>query len=203
MVQVFDEYADDREAAVPQNILQEVEAMILLFIEQNKEVEAQEEVLKQVTAKRNQTRFKDFPELCKRAGNMMEHKIELPNGMQAVIERSKDTSAAMSKGNKEHVLQYMIDKGYAHLISSDIVTSFTAGQKEEYDAAINKMKAADLSFSEQRTVHASRYTAWCDRMVESSKIIPEEFGVFGIHIVEQVTVKVSEPKARKSRRKSE
>lgn len=199
MAEVFDEYAEDREAAPPQNILQELESMARLFVLQEREVSLQEEKLKEVTAKRNKTRFKDFPELMKRAGNLLEHKLQLPDGMEAVITRSKDTGGALSKGNKEHVLSYMIEKGYAHLISNDIVSSFTAGQKEEYDAAIAKMKEAGLQYSVDKTVQSSRYSAWCARMVEDSKIVDDEFGLFGIHVVEQVKMKIKEPKTRKGR----
>jgi len=203
MPEVFDEYADERPKGPAENILQELEAMTHLFIEQEREVEAKEEELKQATAKRNKTRFTDFPELMKRAGNLLEWKIQLPNGQEAVIERSKDPGGALSKGNRDFVLKYMVDNGYAHLISSDIVQSFTAGQKEEYDAAIEKLKAAGLNFQEERTVHSSRYSAWCARMVDDSKITPDQYGLFGIHVVEQVKLKVKERKVKRGRAHTE
>lgn len=197
MAEVFDEYADERTKKPAENILQELEAMTHLFREQEAEVAAKEEELKEAVAKRNKTRFTDFPELMKRAGNLTEWKIELPNGKEAVVTRKKEPGGALSKGNREFVLKFMMDNGYAHLISSDIVMSFTAGQKEEYDAAIAKLQSADMNFAEERTVQSSRYSAWCARMVDSSKITPDQFGLFGIHVVEQVKLDVKERKAKR------
>lgn len=199
MTQPFDEYADAREQKPPENIMQELEATVLLLIKQDAEVEQQEEVLKQVKAKRNGTRFKDLPEVMKRAGNLLEYKLELPNGMEAVVERSKDTGGALSKGNRQYVLEFMVKNGYGMLIDNDIIMPFSAAQHAEMEAASEKLRAAGLAFTVDKTVQSSRYSAFCARMVDASKITPDSFSLFGIHIVEQATVKVKPRKVRKGR----
>jgi hypothetical protein len=198
-----DPYAAVRDEKLPQNIMQELEAMALRFIREDAEVERQVEVLKEVTAKRNKTRFGEMPELMKRAGNLTEYKLELANGQTAVFEREKDPGGALSKGNREYVLKFMKDNGFGALLTNDVTLPFNAGQEAELAAARAKLDEAGLAYSVQETVQSSRYSAWCARMVEASKITKDQFGLFGIHVVEQVSFKIKEKKAKKARRSAE
>lgn len=197
-----DEYGEFRDEKTPVNIMQELEAMALLYMAQEEEVAKATLELERVTGLRNKTRFEAMPELMKRAGNMVEYKFELPDGRIAVFDRSKDTSGAISKGNREFILKYMRENGYGHLQSNDITLSYTAGQEADIAKAREILDHSELAgkYSVDSGVHSSRYTAWCDRMVESSKITQDQFGLFGIHVVDQVKFKVKDPKPSKKKR---
>jgi hypothetical protein len=198
-----DPYAAVRDEKLPQNIMQELEVTALRFMREDAEVERQAEILKQVTAIRNKTRFGHMVELMKRAGNLKEYKLELPTGDEVVFERDKDPGGALSKGNREYVLKFMKDNGFGALMTNDVTLPFNAGQEAELAAARATLDEAGLAYSVQETVQSSRYSAWCARMVESGKITVDQFGLFGIHVVEQVSFKVKAKKAKKSRRSAD
>jgi hypothetical protein len=198
-----DPYAAVRDQKLPQNIMQELEALAHRFMREDAEVARQTEVLKEVTAIRNKTRFHHMPELMKLAGNLKEYKLELPTGEVAVFEREKDPSSALSKGNRDFVLKFMKDNGYGPLLTNDVTLPFNAGQEAELAAARAKLDEAGLAYSVEETVQSSRYSAWCARMIDAGKITVDQYGLFGIHVVEQVSFKVKAKKVKKSKRSAE
>ena len=185
-----DEYAEFRDATPATNVMVEVKRGVQLLVDLDALVDAAEEELKLLKAKRNKQKYDDLPLLMQQLGNLAEFWMELDNGQRVKVKREEKVSAKLSEGNSSYVLQWMKDNGYSHHISSDLVVPFTKGQTEELhklEEYLKQYNDGKVQYSCEDTIHSSTYTAFCSRLKKEKGVAIDD-KLFGIHVIKQVNV---------------
>lgn len=186
-----DEYAEFRDATPPQNVMDEVKAGVRLLMSYEEEVKYVEQTLTMAKERRNRQKYEDLPLLMKKLGGLAEFSMELDDGTRVHVTREEKISAKLSEGNGPLVMKWMKENGYAHHISNDLVVPFTKGQEAELhklEEYLKKFNDGKVQYSTEDSIHSSTYTAFCTRLKkEKGEAIDDK--MFGIHVVNQVSVK--------------
>lgn len=186
-----DEYAEFRDVTPPQNVMDEVKAGVRLLMSYEEQVKCAEQTLTMAKELRNRQKYEDLPLLMKKLGGLAEFSMELDDGSRVLVTREEKISAKLSEGNGPLVFKWMKDHGYEHHISNDLVVPFTKGQSEELhklEEYLQKYNGGKVQYSTDDTIHSSTYTAFCTRLKkEKGEAVDDK--MFGIHVVNQVSVK--------------
>lgn len=186
-----DEYAEFRDAAPPQNVMDEVKAGVKLLLSYEADVARAELELTMAKERRNRQKYEDLPLTMKKLGSLAEFVMEMDDGSLYTVTREEKVSAKLSEGNGPLVFKWMKEHGYAHHISNDLVVPFTKGQEAELhklEEYLKKFNDGKVQYSTEDSIHSSTYTAFCTRLKkEKGEAVDDK--MFGIHVVNQVSVK--------------
>lgn len=168
--------SDLREPEAPsEDKLQQVMALAYLMVEQEREVAALEEALKETKAALQRTQTEDLPALMEEIGMLS---VTLKDGSK--VDVVEDIQCGIKVADRDAAHKWLIDNGFGGLIKTQVITEFGRGQLED---AINYAAEANAKFPAnpagvKDTVHPATLKSFLKEQLEKGAALPMElFGV--------------------------
>ncbi len=138
-----------------------------------KEIEQQEEKLKQLNAKFLVLNEKTIPDVMAEYGLSQ---ITTDEGLKVTVKRY--TKASIPVANRQEALQWLEDQGYGDLIKHNIQVRFGKGESEDANQLKQLLEMGHYRFDEKMDVHPQTLNAFIDELLSHGITPPDCFTVF-------------------------
>lgn len=174
---------------VKDNAVKTISTLAIRQLDLQVQIEQVEEMLDNLKSQLKQVSELDLPNLMLENG-MREFK--LADG--AAVKIKKVYGAAIKVEHRPDAFSWLVDKGHAGLIKTDVQVEFGKGaaEREEAKKFLDDLKKDGFEAELKENVHAQTLKAFVREQIEAGETLPEFFTVFQGEVAQVVL-----PKAKK------
>ena len=159
------------------------------LISKKKDLDQQEEKLKQIKAEIREIEENELPGAMTQVGLK---KFELEDGSQISVK--EEIFCSIPEEKRSQALNWLEENGHSEIIKHDVKVSFAKGEYDEADRLIKVLNKEfkNIDYDEKSTVHPQTLKAFAKDRYSLGQTLPEEF--FNVYEANIARVKLGKEK---------